>query len=58
VLCDKEELGYLTGEARRAQSKEFLIKNYSDLCELTSVVKRISDSLPRRRGGGGGESLK
>jgi len=35
-----EEFGYLTAEARRAQSKEFLIKKYSDLCELcVSAVK-------------------
>jgi hypothetical protein len=30
----------LTAEALRAQSKEFLIKKYSDLCELgVSAVK-------------------
>jgi hypothetical protein len=30
----------LTAEARRARSKEFLIKKYSELCELcASVVK-------------------
>jgi hypothetical protein len=26
---------WLTAEALRAQSKEFLIKKYSDLCELS-----------------------
>jgi len=32
--------GELTSEALRAQSKEFLIKKYSDLCELrVSAVK-------------------
>jgi hypothetical protein len=31
----------LTAEARRARSKEFLIKKYSELCELcASVVKK------------------
>ena len=36
----KKDSEDFTAEAQRAQSKEFLIKKYSDLCELcVSVVK-------------------
>jgi hypothetical protein len=36
----KTDFGYLTAEALRARSKEFLIKTYSELSELcVSVVK-------------------
>jgi len=36
----EEEFGYLTAEARSAPRKEFLIKKYSELCDLcASVVK-------------------
>jgi hypothetical protein len=39
-LDGKAELGNFTTEALRAQSKEFLIRNYSELCELrVSAVK-------------------
>ena len=41
-MCIKKEKqpGELTAEALRAQSKEFSIKKYSDLCELcVSAVK-------------------
>jgi hypothetical protein len=31
-------LGHYTAEARRAQSKEFLIKKYFELCELWAFV--------------------
>jgi hypothetical protein len=34
--------GLFTAEARRTQSKEFLIKKYSDLCELGVSVVKIS----------------
>jgi hypothetical protein len=44
VLCVsvvKTGFGYLTAEALRARSKEFLIKTYSELSELcVSVVKK------------------
>jgi len=35
-------LGDCTAEARRARSKEFLVKRYSELCELsTTIVKHF-----------------
>jgi hypothetical protein len=36
----EEGLGYLTAEALRAQSEEFLIKKYSDLCTTTVEIVR------------------
>jgi hypothetical protein len=33
-----QALGDCTAEARRARSKEFLIKKYSELCELCASV--------------------
>jgi hypothetical protein len=39
-LSCEADLGELTAEARRTRSKEFLIRKYSELCELcASVVK-------------------
>jgi hypothetical protein len=44
----KTDFGYLTAEARRARSKEFLIKTYSELSELgVSVVRRIRNNIHR-----------
>jgi hypothetical protein len=41
--CGKEKFGYLTAEALRARRKEFLIKKYSELCDLcSSVVNTLS----------------
>ena len=40
------EFGYLTAEARKTWSKQFLIKKYSELCELgVSVVKKKSEQF-------------
>jgi hypothetical protein len=35
-------LGDCTAEARRTQSKEFLIEKYSELCELCASVVNVS----------------
>jgi hypothetical protein len=41
-------LGDCTAEARRTRSKEFLIKKFSDLCELrASAVSIILHRKPR-----------
>jgi hypothetical protein len=41
---------WFTAEARRARSKEFLIKKYSELCELcVSVVKTSSQQTRNHR---------
>jgi hypothetical protein len=37
----EEGLGDCTAKALRAQSKEFLIKKYSDLCELCASAVNI-----------------
>ena len=36
--CSDVTLGDYTAEARRTRSKEFLIRNYSELCELCASV--------------------
>ena len=41
----EEGLGVCTAEAPRAQSKEFLIKKYSDLCELCTTMVESLRSL-------------
>ena len=43
----KEE--YLTAEARSTQSKEFLNKKYSNLCELGVSVVKFFDQLWREK---------
>jgi hypothetical protein len=40
-------LGDCTAEARRTQSKEFLIKKFSDLCELGASVVNTSSQKTR-----------
>ena len=40
-------LGDCTAEARRARSKEFLIKKYSELCELCTTI--VEDFLRLRK---------
>jgi len=42
LWCGKQGLGYCTAEALRARSKEFLIKKYSELCELCASVVNVS----------------
>jgi len=41
-------LGDCTAEARRARSKEFLIKKYSELCELGVSVVNIPSQETRK----------
>jgi len=38
----KTDFGYLTAEALRTLSKEFLIMKHSELCELCASVVNIS----------------
>ena len=46
-----ERIGEFTAEARRAPSKGFFIRKYSELCVLcVSVVKKDSDIAPLRHG--------
>ena len=40
-----KDFRHLTAEALRAQSKEFLIKKYSDLCELCTTMVESLRSL-------------
>jgi hypothetical protein len=42
LSCGKQGLGHCTAEALRARSNEFLIKKYSELCELGTFVVNIS----------------
>ena len=51
--CWSAGLGDCTAEALRAQSKEFLIKKYSDLCELGREKKSPSALRP-----GSGQTAK
>ena len=41
-LYGEKEFGYLTAEALRSRSKEFLIKITSELCELRASVVKFS----------------
>ena len=40
-LGGEREFGYLTAETRRTRSKEFLIKKFSELCDLRGSVVKV-----------------
>jgi len=42
MLACEARLGDLTAETRRARSKEYLIKKFSELCELCPSVVNSS----------------